>query len=81
MSGVEVEGVELGGVVEVVAHGVGELGVLVQDGEVEAVGPPVLVAGDLAGVVGDGAVHGRGGFGGGCLGCGLAVGHGALHFV
>ena len=46
--GVEVERLELCRIVEVLAHGIGQLGVLVQDGEVEAVGPPVLVARNLA---------------------------------
>ena len=81
--GVEVEGLELGRVVEVGVHGVGE-GLLfcAQDGEVEAVGPPLHVADDLARGRGDGAVQGRFGFGRGDAGRGATsgVGYGALHF-
>jgi hypothetical protein len=55
---IEIEAFELGRVVEVHAHRIGQFGVLVQDSEVEAVGPPMLVAHDLARVMRDSAMHG-----------------------
>jgi hypothetical protein len=55
---VEIEGLELCRVVEVWAHRTGQRGVLVQDSEVEAIGPPMLVARDLARVVRDRAMQG-----------------------
>jgi hypothetical protein len=55
---VEVERLELCRVVEVLAHRICQLGVLVQNGKIEAVGPPMLVARDLPRVVRDSAMHG-----------------------
>ena len=49
--GVEVEAVELRGVVEVLAHGIGLGVVLAKDPQVQAVGPPVLVRRDPNGLV------------------------------
>jgi hypothetical protein len=60
---VKIEGLELGRIVKVMAHGICQLGVLVQNGKVETVGPPMLVARDLARVMRDSAVHGRFGLG------------------
>ena len=77
--GIEVEGLEFFGVVEGGSERVGKSGVLVEDGEVEAVGPPFGIGQDLARVVGDRAVFRRGGFG---SGDGVAVvGHRAFHCV
>jgi hypothetical protein len=41
--GIQVEALELLGVIEALAHGIGQLRVLVQDLQIQLIGPPICV--------------------------------------
>ena len=58
LEGIVVKALEGRGIVEVLAHGVGSLGVLAQNVQLEAIGPPVTVAGTTTGHIGRGVMNG-----------------------